>query len=296
MLFISLIIFAYEGFHSAKIEVGARECAMGGTGVSYSESPSGIYWNPGLVAMYVSTNQIQLFNYFYFANTVKQGVLYVRRLSSRINTGLSLIHFTGGQIELRDETVTEVPVGYYSFHDITAGITMAGRLSPQASAGITFKYYFEKLWKYETKGIGVDIGVAFQVFEKLYAGFSIIDFGGSLMLGNDLFNLPAVGKIGVFLPMDFDGLQINTAVSLDYRFYSPGVFLKDRLNSASIKIGTGVEVTYKILSFRAGVKFSDNIYCSSGIGIKGDWIAVDYSFSQYRYIPQGVHRIDIIIF
>ncbi len=291
---VPFFIFAYEGFHSLKIEVGARESAMGGTGVSHALAPFSAYWNPALIVW--NPSQIQFFHYSCFASTRLQGFCVNRKIFEKASFSISLLHFGGGKIELRDEIVSENPKGYYDFHDIVIGIGGAGKISSDASWGINLKYYFEKIWRYEGNGVGFDAGIKFKPFKFLDAGFSISNFGTTIRVKNDLYNLPTLARLGISLSYKIKGYKIIFSSSLDYRFYSKGVLVEDRTVPDPLKVGNGIELNYKFISLRAGIKLADNNYYAVGIGIKEKWISIDYSYSLYQFSIGGIHRIDLTFF
>lgn len=302
---ISISLNAGEGLISLRLPIGARETALGGTGVASAQGAYASYWNPAIIAE-IKKFSLSIFSYSMLIDTKLSGI-FVARKFHLFNVGLGLTYFDAGKIELRGNQPEDSPKGTYSFNDISLSLTLAKKLSPEAGGGISFKYYFERLWYFEGHSFGFDLGVKFKLYNFLYSGFSISNFGSTMSLDKDLFNLPTVARIGFELPIKIERFLLTNSTELNYRFYSPSIdttlTIREfgdicRVHSRKISLGTGIEVGWtKTLAFRVGMRFlrDPNPY-SFGIGISYDNIKMNYSYSPYHRDLGGVHRIDITFF
>lgn len=286
--------WASQGYASLKITSGARESAMGESGVAGALSATSIRWNPALLAG-GSTLEAAAHYTSWFVGT-SQGGLFVKRKVGPAAIGIGVLYFSGGEIELRDSIPSENPLSTYSFSDLSLALGGAVELVKGTKVGLVARYFSERLWNYTGSSWGLDAGLSFEPLQGLNFGFSIVDLGFDIRLKGQVFKPPMTMRAGGSFTHDWNK-NIATSLNLDflYRPYDqePGV-------------RTGVEVKlFDLLALRAGVKMlyldgekleilPPTEFLTFGMGVVHKGISVDYALVPYEKMDLGLtHRISL---
>ncbi len=281
-----------------KIGVGGKAVAMGDAFTAIADDPSALYWNPGGIGF--QTKIAANFSYTNWIFGTKHNFLGVVLPMGEAGTvGLSINHFSSGDIE---ETTIYKPHGtgrVFSATDLSIGLSYARRLTDRYSVGVTVKYLSEQLALESASAVAVDVGSVFIISYKYNVRMGIVlsNFGSNMRMdGLDLetsvttdnskqvearlktydWPLPLIFRVGLaadILNTDLHRLTIAGDV-YDPRDYKAreNVGLEYAFKSMFF-IRTGYKFNYDEDSFSAGVGFQ---YALQGVGK----ILIDYSYSD----------------
>ena len=169
------------------------------------------------------------------------------------------------------EGPSEEPQGTFGVYDVALGASLVGELGPLVLGG-TVKVLYEKIYLYETKGLGVDLGFLWPTPAR------------GLVLGGAVSNLGYVKDIP--LPR-----EVRVGMSYLRGRFLGGVefrFPRDRKPAAFL----GGEVRMRGFYLRAGYTSGrDERNISAGLGLSLGRIEVDYAWVPYYYGLGDTHRL-----
>ncbi len=260
------------GFLSLRLGIGAREAAMGGTGVASSEGAAAVFWNPannvfadfetGLVLQH--NRYLGLFNHESAA------------LAHRVGKGVLGVIFMGFYSDALDRYGSEpvgVPEGSFKPYDVSLGVSYAYPLGESFAAGVTAKFLYEKIDLHSDEGLAFDFFVTHKaMIEGLFFGASVTNLGGKLNLNAEPFKLPTAGRVGLaWTPVD-DFFKEKFTIAGDVVFP----------NDTNEKAHVGAELRLiPEFSLRVGTRINyTNQGMTAGAGFRAGVLGVDYAFEE----------------
>lgn len=169
------------------IGVGSRAIAMGGAFVAVANDASGLYWNPGGVAI-IKNNQA-IFNHSKWLAGINfdfAGV--VLNLGEMGRIGASATVLSMGDMERTTELQPEGTGETFSAGSYAIGLTYGKMLTDRFSIGFTGKFIREHIMNSGASGVAIDIGTLYRTqWRNLMIGMCISNFGTKMrMSGQDL--------------------------------------------------------------------------------------------------------------
>jgi hypothetical protein len=175
-----------------RIPVGARAIGMGGSFVSMVNDPTGLFWNPSVIAS-VHSNTLVADHALWLPGVYFDFLGLVLPLGELGTVGISttIMHTDDMEITTPDE-----PMGTgqtFNASSFAVGITYSRDLTDRFSIGGTFKYIRETIYNDYAAGIGFDVGTIYQTpFAGIRLGASISNFGTKMQMTGEDLNIPAV--------------------------------------------------------------------------------------------------------
>jgi hypothetical protein len=294
-----------------RIPVGARATGMGSSFVSMTDDPSGLYWNPSVLA--VMTSRALMVDHtrwlpgidFDFAGIVLP-------FGDAGTVGLSA---TMLQTEEMDVTTPQAQMGTgetFTASSIALGITYSRALTDKFAIGGTFKYVRETIYNSNASAIAFDVGTIFETpFAGIRLGASISNFGTKMQMdgedlnlrvdvapdqeGNnqsivgrlhtDAFDLPLTMRVGV------SGEVFQTP---DYRLTLSVDGINPNDNAASVNVGGEIGLLNEVLRLRAGYRdlfLPENEFgITLGVSVNAVQIVegmnatVEYAYQKYVHL------------
>jgi hypothetical protein len=285
LIFLTIIFalaFSDSGLASLKIVPGVREAGMASTGVASAQGPQAIYFNPAAISR-DNNFMVNLYYAKWFLDTHHQSLFVVRPLKI-FNIGFGVVNFSYGEVENRDNKPTEEPIGYFNPQDYSFFLTLSRALDSRTAIGVSGKFYYQKIFEKAVSAGGIDVGLKFDVMEKLALGFSIINFGSTMRYIREKFWLPTEAKAGASYNLPLGNHSLIGALDLSYLPYDK-----------KFNAGIGAEFSLNNLIFlRAGVSpFSETDKISSGLGVKLNKFRLEYAFSPYTENLGATHRFSV---
>ena len=271
------------GLAFLKLGVGARSIGMGEAHAAIANDASATFYNPsGLVEG--ENHQILLMH--------KEWIEGARTEFFGVNLpfgdkaiGLAINTTNVGDIELR--TRPGPPEGTFSIHDFALGLSFATKLHPSLNGGLSLKFLYEKIFVDEASGVALDIGLLYRTpIEGLKLAFVAANLGSMGSLREEKIKLPSLIRVGSSYIRELDLLRST---------FTAGVDVVKVLREEKTHLHTGTELTYQeLVSLRFGYLFGyETRGFTAGLGLRRDFVTVDYGFSpQSRNISNG-HTISI---
>ncbi len=284
-------------FTFLKIGVGAREAAMGNTGVSLAKDASSIYWNPASAAQ-VGNSALTISHTRWPVEIEYSYIGYIHKLNENIYFG-----FSSGALytDPMERTTVYHPYGtgeYFNYGDIFMGLTFSHKMTDRFSYGTTVKYVEETLDDLDMKTVLMDLGTYYWTgYKTLRFCVSLVNFGSQsrpdgtyfkpLKDGGEeetkyaLFSPPTEFRIGAAMDVldrgDFSTLlsvELNHPVD-NSEYFSAGIeqtyrdqfFLRGgymgNQEERSFTFGAGLNLPIKTLDLSADYSWAD-------FGVLGD--------------------------
>ena len=135
---------------------GARETAMGETGVSHARGGSAVWWNPALIALDGNKLEFQVFNWLLDG----QGAFGAGGFRTSWG-GIGGYYFN---LNLDDFEIRDRPgpaQGSFTVHHSVLALGSSIKISDAINAGLNWKCFYEKLYSSQYSGSGLlDLGIA----------------------------------------------------------------------------------------------------------------------------------------
>jgi len=260
------------GLLSLRMGIGAREAAMGETGVASSSGASAIFWNPannvfadfetGLVLQHHT--YLGLFNHesAAVANKLGKGVL-----------GVIFMGFYSKTIERYGTEPVGVPEGTFKPYDVSFGLSYAHPLGESFAAAVTAKFIYEKIDIYSDTGFAFDFFLTHKaVIDGLVFAASATNVGGKMNLRAEPFDLPTAFRVGAaWTPVgDFFNEKLVMAGDVSIP------------NDTREKAHVGAEFSIvPEFALRLGTRINyDNQGLTAGAGFRAGVLGVDYAYQQ----------------
>jgi len=246
----------------------ARTAAMGDVGVAMWGGGLPVWGNPaGLVPLVGKKFVVSQVLWF---QGIKQEYLGMARGTGPRAWGVGLTYSGVGGLEHREGPSGE-PQGTFGVYDVALGLSGAGEVGPVVLGG-TVRVLCEKIYLYETKGIGVDFGFLWPTPVR------------GLMFGGAVSHLGYVKDVP--LPR-----EIRAGVGYRRGAFWGGMeacLLRDRAPQMRV----GGEVQIGGLSLRAGyVIGQEERNVAAGVGLRVGRLQVDYAWVPYYYDLGDTHRV-----
>jgi hypothetical protein len=280
LLLIGWAVSAYAGTGLAFLEipVGARESALGGSGVALVTGPTSAMYNPANVAF--TPRGVALMLTKHFADTRSEYVGFtVRR--GRFAFSPSYLGTRVPDIEYRDQP-TANPISSFDAVNAAVGSAVSFRINEKYSVGVAVRYLYQKIQVEAADGWGVDAGaLARNVLPGLTIGAALQNAGKMSKFVSEAPRMPtkvrggaayehSLAKLGsLILTAEAEGVNHNTPQfkgGLEYR--APGY-----------------------LALRAGyVEGLDAQNVSFGVGFFLGGVRLDYAFIPFKENLGDGHR------
>ncbi|HEY3295129.1 MAG TPA: PorV/PorQ family protein [bacterium] len=265
--------FAGTGLAFLEIPVGARESALGGSGVALITGPTSATYNPAVPAF--TPRGIALMLTKHFADTRSEFIGFtVHR--GRLALSPSYLGTRVSDIEFRDQPSVN-PISTFDAVNSAVGAALAFKISDKYSVGVAGRYLYQKIQLEASRGYGLDAGaLARDVVPGLTLGAAVQNMGEMSAFVVESPKLPttvrggaayehALPKIGsVMVTAEAQGIRDNKPLfkgGVEYR--APG-YLALRagyvqgLDAQNISFGLGFYISQFRLDY-AFIPFKENL-------------------------------------
>lgn len=303
-----------------EIGVGARAVSMGGTYVAESGKMEMIYWNPAGLA-YMEGLGVSFSHTEWLAETSHEFFTLAKELPfMRSVAAASIVALSIPSQPVRTVLMPEGTGESYSAQDYAVSLSVATKLIPVFSVGLTTKYISQRIWTESAGQLALDVGVHYKTpLPGLSLGASISNFGPDMRLsGKNLTNIidPDLANRGIEnIPVEYktDGFPLPQI----FRFgaaYSVALPGRGRLvtlaslmhpTGSTESMSVGMEYGFNdLIFFRAGYQNMFERDAISGLTLGGGLqyvlrrrhtFAFDYAYSDWTILKK-VHRVTLSMF
>ncbi|RJP58946.1 MAG: hypothetical protein C4543_07480 [Ignavibacteriales bacterium] len=287
-LIIATSIFAQSagssGLSFLKSGFNARNIAMGDLGVASAHDVSALYYNPALLADYVSPQLT--FSHNQLMQDVSGQMLGASfpLFGLPFAFGLNTTSVSGFEMRTRPGE----PESTFNVHFFNASLSTGFYLYEKLSFGMTVKYLYENLFSDDASGLGFDLGVSYKnIIEGLDLGLSYRNMGSMEKLRNVETELPTDLRIGAAYNFPLTSIQSDITLTGGMQKYT---------KSEDTHLHVGAEIFYdNLIALRGGYMSGyESKGLTAGLGLLWNGINFDYAFVPYDYGLGDSHIISLM--
>jgi len=296
-------------FQFLKIGVGARNAAIGESGIASMDDINSVFWNPAAITGIEGTQA----SFDYTSWFAGLGITSAAVGYNFGELGTFAVNYSGlnyGQIQ---EALVTSPTGNvdtrtgntFTGSDLEVGLTYAKQFTDKLSIGVEAKYLREDLFIYSSSLFAFDVGTYYKTgWHGIRLAMSAQNLGSPARWLNTMeqsqqsYDLPIVFRIGwaVDLLGGHDLFLGGDPTQHKITFTMDGV----HSNDYGERVLMGLEYTaFNIFSLRTGYRFNyteGNLSFGAGINYNVGPVnlRVDYAYVAYDYL-ESPHRITVIM-
>jgi hypothetical protein len=269
------------GLAFLKMGVGARAAGMGGAYTAVTNDATALYWNPagmtatvGRDASFVHTQWFQGISHEFIGGIYSNG-------TTALGIGFAIMSVDG--IERRADIPTLQPLATFSAYDVALSASVARRVTPSLTLGITTKAITEKILFNSASGVAFDLGAQYATaYEGLTLGAVIRNLGPSFSFIQEKFSLPREVRLGVGYVPPHETLRRNLLLSADLSKY----------RNDPTRLNLGAEYSHQArFSATAGYQARQSeAGFSAGLGFRMPKYRLDYAFVPFGAGLGNTHR------
>jgi hypothetical protein len=307
LLFFSSAVFGQTfnkagrtSFQILKIGIGARNAALGESGIASMQDVNAAFWNPAALTQFNGTQVSFDYTEWFAGLNISSGVVG-ENIDGVGSFAISYNDLNYGQIPEALVTSASGNVdtrtgNTFSGGDLIVGLDFAKEFTDKLSIGLGVKYLREDLFVYSSSGVAFDVGTYYKTgWHAVRIAMSAQNLGGparwlyTQQESEQSYDLPIVFRIGwaVDLMGGNDSFLGGDPAENKLTFSMDGVHSNDygervlmgleytAFNFISLRGGYRLNYTEGNLSFGAGIN-----YTLGPINIKFDYAYVAYSYLQ----------------
>lgn len=255
-------------------EGGARAVGMGDAFTAVGGEPFAAAYNPaGPYGIQRVTANLG-YNTFWENTRMETGYISFRKSSVVVTTGIKF--WAVDDLEWREGLTQDFVPG--RAYDVSAKIGAAFELDEKTVLGFGVGLIYEKIREYYGSAFNFDIGFHYRITPSLMMGASVINFGSTISLRDESFDLPTSYRGGLAYNQKKWTLS-GDVVQID--------------NDLHVHLGGEYRIL-DILAVRAGYRFGYDSYdLSAGFGFRKRNIRLDYAFMPYRENLNDSHLFNL---
>lgn len=259
------------GMSFLKIGLGARAVSLGGAYAPLVRDPTAVYWNPAAV-VYAEGIDFS-FSHLMLMEDIRYEFFALSTGDGKQGVGLGMGGVFYGDMELRDETPSEDPMGMFSAYSFLLKLSYGRSFGRDFAAGASVSGILERIYTYSTNAYGLDVGILYYlpIFSPLTLSLNMSNLGPKIRYLDETFRLPLTGRMGVSYAMQKGSVNLACAGDISKSIDSP------------LTTGVGVEAAISWFALRGGYRLNDQNVTSwaGGFGVRYRLLSIDYSLSPY---------------
>ena len=273
-----------SGLSFLKSGFSARNIAMGDLGVASANDVSALYYNPALMADFVSP-QLTFTNNQLIQDVTSQ-MLGASFPLFGLPFGLGINTTSVSDIEVR--TRPGDPESTFNAHFFNASLSTGFYIYEKLSAGFSIKYLYEDIFSDDASGWGFDFGLSYKdVIDGLDLGASYRNVGSMKKLREVETELPTDLRIGAAYNFPVSQIQSDVTITGGMQKYT---------TTDDTHLNFGAEIFYdNVVAIRGGYMSGyDSKGLTAGLGLLWKGINFDYAFVPYDYGLGDSHIISLM--
>ena len=259
------------GLSFLKFGFGARNIAMGDAGNSASNDLSALYYNPARLSSLKMNEAI--FMHSSWIQDVNSEVLGIKWDLFGLPWAVGLNYTNVSDIEIR--TGPGEPEAKFNANYFYGSLSTGFYILDNLSLGGTVKYLYEGLLSDEATGLGIDLGVSYNLPLKGLSVSSVIRNIGSMnALRNEETKLPADFRLGSAYSFGLEATKLDFVAVAELQKY---------LDTDDIHLNFGGDIVYdQIIALRLGYQTGyESKDFTGGIGLMWGNLRFDYAYLPF---------------
>lgn len=259
------------GMSFLKIGIGARAISLGGAYSSIVKDATAVFWNPGGV---IYTEGLDAsFSHLSLMEGVRYESVAISTGDGNQGFGIGMGGVFYGNMELRDESPSEEPMGTFNAYSFVAKASYGHRLGNDIVAGVSVGAILEKIYVYSTHTYTIDFALRYSPFiiKPIIFSLHLNNLGPKVQYVDETFRLPLTTKLGC----SYSARRFNTDLTVITEIV--------KSLDTSLSGATGLELGFSHISLRFGYNYGDKNAgrWAGGLGVKYNFLSIDYSFAPY---------------
>jgi hypothetical protein len=266
---------AMSGLKALTVEAGARPVGMGGAFTSIAADPYSAAYNPAGVRGITRFTGSAGYNTYWENRRIETGYVAFEKRAVTFSAGIQFAAID----DMEARQIASDDFLEFNAHDVSIKAGAAFELEDNYYLGIALGYMNEKIDTYSDFAFNFDLGLLMQPYPRLNIGLSVLNFGATMNLNEESYDLPTMYRGGISYSYD------KLTAALDLVRHDGDVF-------AHIGGEYGIQDMFFIRAgYRTGYDTKD---FSAGAGFFKRNFRLDYAF-----LPQGIlgdsHLINLTI-
>jgi hypothetical protein len=199
----------------------ARTVGLGGAFVASADDALGALWNPAGIN-HLLQNQARFETASLFGESRVNGFSFALPGSSFPSVGITVVSMNSGEFERTNELNDSL--GSFSNTNTAFLLTAGKKLSRRVSLGASLKMVRQSLEEFDGGGVGVDLGLLFDMSPHWRAGLAVLNAGGPSVTMDETSEDWPVELRGGLMYRALGG-RARVAAELDHRS-GPGALLR----------------------------------------------------------------------
>ena len=273
-----------SGLSFLKNGFNARNIAMGDLGVATANDVSALYYNPALIADYVSSQLTFSHNKLIQDASSENFGASFPLFGLPFAFGLNTTSISDFEVRTRPGEAESTFNVHYFYGSLSTGFYVTENIS----TGVTVKYLYENLFSDDATGWGFDFGLMYKdLIEGLNIGASYSNIGSMNKLRNVETELPSDLRIGAAYNFTLSQIQSDVVLTGGVQKYT---------QTDDTHIHVGAEIFYdEIIALRGGYMSGyDSKGLTAGLGLLWNSINFDYAFVPFDYGLGDSHIISLM--
>ncbi|UCH82885.1 MAG: PorV/PorQ family protein [Candidatus Latescibacterota bacterium] len=155
--------------------MGPRPAGVGGAFVALIGDPTGVVWNPAGLS-FMTQNAVHLESSRYYESTSINGLSFAVPGQRFPSVGLTILNLRSGDFEKTNEL--NEPLGEFNQSDMAFLFSASKNITHRFALGANLKIVRQAVDDFDAAGVGIDLGVMFNVVPSLRLGASVLNVGG----------------------------------------------------------------------------------------------------------------------
>jgi hypothetical protein len=261
-----------SSFQFMLIGAGSRAAALGEAYTAVSGDAAAPYFNPASAALMRST-ELSFMHVKYLTDVTVEHFTLMSG-SPKFRFGFGFYYGQTSNIQRRDNTPSQDPLGTFDEHNFTASFVWAIPVSGRLFFGNSIKFAYQKLDLENASALAIDLGSFYSVSPEITLGLAIRNLGTRPKFISQAFDLPREFRVGI-------SYRGKPDTKLDGVMFASD-FVLPNWGDKSSKLNLGVEYNYQnLVALRIGYDLG---YDSRGFSIGGGFSYRDYNF-DYAFVP-----------
>lgn len=288
ILSVSSLLFAQtagsSGLSFLKIGFNARNIAMGDFGVATANDVSALYYNPALIADYVSPQLTFTHNQWMGDVTSELFGASFPLFGLPFAVGVNTTSISDIEVRSRPGEAESTFNVHYFYGSLSTGFYVAENIS----VGLTAKILYESMFSDDASGLGFDFGIRYKnIIDGLDLAASYSNVGSMNKLRNIETELPTDLRIGVAYNFPFQQIKSNVIVTGGLQQYT---------KTDDTHFHFGAEIFYdKLIALRGGYMTGyDSKGMTAGFGLLWNNFNIDYAFVPFDFSLGDSHIISLM--